>query len=296
MKKLFTLLWIVVGHGALGQVDNPILVSPTWLNDHINDPNVVAVQVSFLRLDYDTEHIPGSRFLWPGWLAPDSPEGNMNVPDVKLATDLLRSMGISNDTHVVVCHVRGDVSVAARMLLMLEYLGLKGQVSFLNGGVDAWKKAGYNVTNTPTKVTRKGTFKAAINPVVVDKDYVLKHLDSPTTQIVDARPTRFYDGAPVGYPRDGHIKGAKNIVYQDMAEESNEFKSSEQLEGYFKPVAPKDRELVVYCFIGQTASVVYLAGRVLGYQMKLYDGSMQEWSRIPELPMEMTEKKDEEEK
>ena len=30
---------------------------------------------------------------------------------------------------------------------------------------------------------------------------------------------------------------------------------------YFQPVASKDKELVAYCFIGQTASVVYLAGR-----------------------------------
>jgi len=45
--------------------------------------------------------------------------------------------------------------------------------------------------------------------------------------------------------------------------------------------------MVTYCFIGQTASVVYMAGRILGYPMKLYDGSLQEWSRIKELPMEM---------
>jgi thiosulfate/3-mercaptopyruvate sulfurtransferase len=48
----------------------------------------------------------------------------------------------------------------------------------------------------------------------------------------------------------------------------------------------KDKELIVYCFIGQTACVDYLAGRALGYQVKLYDGSLQEWSRDPILPME----------
>jgi thiosulfate/3-mercaptopyruvate sulfurtransferase len=176
------------------------------------------------------------------------------------------------------------------MFLMLEHLGLKGNVYWLNGGLEAWKKASYEVTNKPTVVARKGSFKASINPVVVDKDYVLSHLDSPSTQLVDARPTRYYDGDPVGYPRDGHIKGAKNIVYQEMVDESNEFKAKEQLEAYFNPIVSKDKEVVTYCFIGQTASVVYLAGRILGYNMKLYDGSMQEWSRIPELPMEKTEK------
>jgi thiosulfate/3-mercaptopyruvate sulfurtransferase len=35
-----------------------------------------------------------------------------------------------------------------------------------------------------------------------------------------------------------------------------------------------------------------MSARILGYKAKLYDGSMQEWSRIPELPMEETEKKD----
>ena len=66
---------------------------------------------------------------------------------------------------------------------------------------------------------------------------------------------------------------------------------TDQLQNYFTPVAGKDKELVTYCFIGQTASVVYFAGRLLGYHMKLYDGSMQEWSRIKELPMETTPKK-----
>ncbi len=110
--------------------------------------------------------------------------------------------------------------------------------------------------------------------------------------IVDARMKKFYDGEPVGNPRDGHIAGAKNIPYPDLIDPNNFIKPVDQLQSYFTPViGSKEKEVVTYCFIGQTASVVYLAGRILGYNMKLYDGSMQEWSRIKELPMEMTEKK-----
>jgi thiosulfate/3-mercaptopyruvate sulfurtransferase len=124
--------------------------------------------------------------------------------------------------------------------------------------------------------------------LLVDRQYVLDKLSNGGSVIVDARVQRFYDGDPTGNPRDGHITGAVNIPYLDLINsETNEIKTSEQLQSYFTPVAPgKDKELVSYCFIGQTASVVYLAGRSLGYSMKLYDGSMQEWSRIDSCPME----------
>jgi thiosulfate/3-mercaptopyruvate sulfurtransferase len=172
------------------------------------------------------------------------------------------------------------------MFLTFESLGMKGKVSFLNGGLDAWKKAGYAVTKD-MPVYKEATFKAKINPVIVDRHYVLNHLHSDSVTIVDARMARFYNGETTGNPRDGHITGAKNIPYTEMVDAANVFKPNDQLQAYFTPVADtKAKELVTYCFIGQTASVVYLAGRILGYPMKLYDGSLQEWSRIKELPME----------
>jgi thiosulfate/3-mercaptopyruvate sulfurtransferase len=125
----------------------------------------------------------------------------------------------------------------------------------------------------------------------VGKDYVQKSLQDKSAEIVDARAKRWYDGDPTGNPRDGHITGAKNIPYQDMIDSTNSLKPTGVLEKNFSSVVPdKQKEVVVYCFIGQTASVDYLVGRSLGYNMKLYDGSMQEWSRIENLPMEKTKK------
>lgn len=291
MKKIiYTILVLALATSYSAGQEKSILISPEWLNQHRTDPGVVIVQVSSLRSDYELEHIEGARFLWPGWLAPDSPEGSLNAPELKSANEVLRKMGISNTSHVVLCHIRNEVSVTARMFLMLEYLGMKGKVSFLNGGLEAWKKAGYPVTkDVPT--IKPGNFTASIVPVIVDRNYVSKNIESNAADIIDARPKRFYDGDPTGYPRDGHIKGAKNIPYTEIVDESNTFKSNEEMASYFTPVIPdKSREVVTYCFIGQTASVVYMAGRILGYKMKLYDGSMQEWSRMPELPMEKTNK------
>jgi thiosulfate/3-mercaptopyruvate sulfurtransferase len=289
MKTLVTSLALATSFLTNAQV--PILVTPSWVNQHKNDENVRVVQVNFLKLDYDNGHLPGAGYLWPGWLAPDSPKGAMNIPDLKKAEEVIESLGISNASHVVLYFSRNDVSPTARMFLTLENLGLVNQVSIMDGGLEAWKKEGLTLTQG-TQTIRKGSFKIKDLGLIVDKNYVLKNLKSESVTIVDARATRFYDGEPTGNPRDGHIAGAKNIQYTDMVDQNNVFKPVDQLQGYFNPVVPaKKNEIITYCFVGQTASVVYLSARILGYKAKLYDGSMQEWSRISELPMEITEKK-----
>ena len=289
MKKIFFLLLIVCFSPILRAEDKPILVSSQWLKEHLKDPNLVLLQVNFLKLDYDKEHIEGARYLWPGWLGPDSPEGSLNVPDLKKATEILQAFGVSDNSHIVLYHVRNEVSVTARMFLTLEHLGLMGKVSFMNGGLEAWKKEGYPLTKE-LPVVKKGNFKIKPAGLIVDRSYVLQTLKSGNGVVVDARMQRFYDGETTGNPRDGHITGAKNIPYTEMVDAANMFKPLDQLQPYFTPVASTEKELVTYCFIGQTASVVYMAGRMLGYKVKLYDGSLQEWSRIDELPMEKTPK------
>jgi len=268
-----------------------VIVSPQWVNDNLNDPDLVIIQPSFLKLDYDNEHIKGARYLWPDWLTANSPQGTYNPPDPKDATKVLQDLGINKDSKVVLCHAFGDVSITARMFITLENLGLRNQVYFLNGGLVAWKKAGFPVTKE-LPVVKKGNFVASVSaPLLVDKDYVLHSLKTKSAEVVDARMKRFYDGDPTGNPRDGHIAGALNLAYTDMIDSTNSIKPTEVLLKNFQAVLPdKNKEVVTYCFIGQTASVIYLTGRSLGYNVKVYDGSMQEWSRMPELPMEKTKK------
>ena len=289
MRKLF-LMMTVIGLSITVSAQN-IIVSPQWLNDNMSDPDLVIIQPSFLKLDYDNEHIKGARYLWPDWLTANSPEGTYNPPDPKAATKVLQDLGINKNSKVVLCHAFGDVSITARMFITLENLGLRDRVSYLNGGLVAWKKAGFPVTKE-LPVVKKGNFVATPSaPLLVDKDYVLNSLKTKSAEVVDARMKRFYDGDPTGNPRDGHIAGALNLAYTDMIDSVNNIKPTEVLQRNFQVVLPdKNKEVVTYCFIGQTASVIYLTGRSLGYNVKVYDGSMQEWSRIPELPMEKTKK------
>ncbi len=289
MRKLFLAL-LVIAFSFAAQSQN-IIVSPQWLHENQKDPNLVILYTGFvIRLDFEKEHIEGSRFLWPEWLAYNTPEANMIPASTGRATEVLQDLGINKNSKVVICHRGGDITIAARMFLSLENYGLKGQVYFLNGGLEAWKKAGYPVTDK-TMPHKKGNFVASDNGLFVNAAYVQKALKNNSSDIIDARLKRWYDGDATGNPRDGHITGAKNIPYPDMIDSTNTIKPVEVLEKNFSTVVPdKSKELVVYCFIGQTASVDYLVGRSLGYNMKLYDGSLQEWSRKPILPMEKIKK------
>ena len=80
-----------------------VIVSPQWVNDNLSDPNLVIVQPSFLKLDYDNEHIKGARYLWPDWLTANSPEGTYNPPDAKDATKVLQGLGINKNSKIVLC-------------------------------------------------------------------------------------------------------------------------------------------------------------------------------------------------
>lgn len=265
----------------------PILVDAKWLQEHRSDKDLVILQANFLRLDYEKEHIEGAQFLWPDWLAAHSPEGNFNVPNTDVANRILQSLGVNKESHVVLVYTKSDITVTARMFLTLEHLGLYNRVSLLDGGLEAWKKEGLTLVSGPSPIINKGNFTVQLTKLLVDKNYVQDALIKKDKLVVDARLKRFYDGDPTGNPRDGHITGALNLPFPDLIDSTTRFKPIAELQQYFDRVnTDKNKEMIGYCFIGQTASVLYLAGRLLGYPMRIYDGSLQEWSRLPEFPME----------
>lgn len=93
----------------------------------------------------------------------------MNTVDVKTATKRLQELGINKSSKIVLCHKGGNVTITSRMFCSLEYFGLQCKVSYLNGGIVAWKKAEYPVSNK-SYVYKKDNYAAAINPVLVNNN------------------------------------------------------------------------------------------------------------------------------
>src|SRR5262245_49443565 len=121
MKKSIVVVYVLLIFTTLSKAQD-VIVSPQWLNDHMSDPNLVILQPSSLKMDYDNEHIKGAHYLWPDWLTANSPLGTYNPPDPKQATKILQDLGINKSSQIVLCHAFGDVSITARMFLTLEHL------------------------------------------------------------------------------------------------------------------------------------------------------------------------------
>ena len=52
------------------------------------------------------------------------------------------------------------------------------------------------------------------------------------------------------------------------------------VEGIAKAAAAEQGDTVItYCLVGYRASMTYFGARLLGYPVRLYDGSYQEWAR-----------------
>ncbi len=269
--------------------DNPrFLVSPSWVAARLHDPTVVLLHVG-TREQYDSTHIPGAHFIAISDISTRREEGTvvLELPSFAHLDSVFESKGISDDSRVVVYCGRDWISPTARVYLTLDYLGFGDRTFIMDGGMQEWIREGNRVT-TDKPAEARGSFSPRPRPdVVVTRDWVKENLDAPGIALIDSRHTEFYTGEDLGNSlRPGHIPGARSIPFTEMVDESLRFRSEEELREMFLAAGMSESKTAVsYCHIGQQASLTYFVARYLGYNARMYDGSMNEWSRDPDLPI-----------
>ena len=267
-------------------VRKSMLVSTAWLQEHLNDPSLVILHTGTNRREYKDGHIQGARFLWTQALAYSDPDQTLELPSKAQADSVLKKLGISDKSHIVLCFDGSNVSPTTRVFFTLDYFGLGDRVSLLDGGLDAWKAEGRPiVTETPT--IAEGSFVPEVKAnLVVNADWLKDNLTNPAISIVDARAAQYYSGSGGGMPRAGHIPNAVNIPFSSVVDSVNKLKDPASLKRIFQQAGVKQGSRVIsYCHIGQQASVVYFVAKYLGYEAQVYDGSFEEWSGRKDLPL-----------
>lgn len=256
-----------------------LLIRPAALETQLKDPKLVLLHVGS-KQDYEAGHIAGAQLVTLADLSV-SGELRLQMPPVETLQAKLMSMGIGDGSRVVIYAGNESVQSATRIFFTMDYLSLEAKM--LDGGIAAWKAAGKPVVTEVPVITPAKALRVKARPeLIVDAGYIEAHLKDPALALIDARTPEFYSGASAGnMPRAGHIPGARNVPFPTLLGPTKEFLSASELGAKLG-----DKPIVTYCHIGMQATVVYFSARLADRDVRLYDGSFEEWSKRKELPVE----------
>ncbi len=268
---------------AEGIATRSALLRPADVRALSRDSSVVILQVG-TPAQFAAGHVPRAR---PVALSDVSTPRRqdalfLEIPDTPALERWARSVGISDATsRIVVVPASDTLQSATRVLFTLAFMGFGDRAAFLDGGLGAWRASGAALeagdapalapSTGPLTMRRDSSLLAVI-------DAVEAATRESSTTIIDARLPQFFNGNGGGYPRAGHIPSAVNVPLS-LVSDGGRLKTPEELRRLFSEagIAP-GQPLITYCHIGQQATLLWFVARELGHEVRLFDGSFQEWS------------------
>jgi thiosulfate/3-mercaptopyruvate sulfurtransferase len=272
-----------------------VLVTTSWLAEHLNDSSLRIVESDEDVLLYDTGHIPGAQKI--DWHA------DLNDPLVRdyvsreQFQELLRAKGIDDSTMVV---FYGDKNNwwATYAFWVFQLFGFTN-AKVLDGGRAKWESEGRPMTTDVPRFQRTGyeapeRHDEQIRAFMGD---VRRHVER-RGKLIDVRSPDEYTGKKLHMPdypqegalRGGHIPGARNVPWARAANSDGTFKTAAELRDIYEKeqgLSPAD-DVVAYCRIGERSSHTwFVLTYLLGYdRVRNYDGSWTEWGNAVRAPIE----------
>lgn len=182
-----------------------------------------------------------------------------------------------------------DFGAAARVYWTLKALGLQ-ELSVLNGGMHAWENAMLPQDGVAPSVVASRYQPALDTRLIATRQDVKRHVDLSNATLIDSRPDVFYQGK-TGAPAaklSGTLPGAQQQDFnQWFVPGTSTFVDSATA----RQIAAKVRRqpgqgAVAFCNTGHWAATDWLGlSEVAGQpNVKLYAGSMVDWTQSPDAP------------
>ncbi len=237
--------------------------------------------------DFAVGHIPGSTHVdLYGVSLNDSSEAPLNS-FFAIFRVLFGSRGARADRPVVIYdHESGER--ASRAVWLLAVLG-HPDVRLLDGGTEAWVRAGHKLARLETApppvdpVQAPPTpppFRGAMNmDLLATRFDVERAIGDPGSVIVDVRRESEYRGTEKRARRAGTIPGAVHIFWRDHLDAHGAFRKPDEIRALYeaKGITP-DRTVIPLCHGGYRSASTFIALKSLGYpKVRNYVSAWGEW-------------------
>jgi thiosulfate/3-mercaptopyruvate sulfurtransferase len=283
-----------------------VFVSPEWVNSVINKKQKESINYIILEAnwgsagespDYNKGHVPGAIHVD---IASIEEEPDWNLKSAKDIEESLLGLGITKDTTVIL--YGADVSGTARIAYAYLWAGVEN-VKILDGAIDAYKNAGFELETKANNPTAISDFKAVV-PVhpeywISIEDARKKLKNDTNFKLVSIRSYKEFCGETSGYSyidKAGEPKGAvwgkagsDPYHMEDYINDDNTYINLDQLKNLWSDVDfTLDNELAFYCGTGWRATIPFLIMYQNGYtNMELYDGGWFQWQMRPEFEVQV---------
>jgi len=264
-----------------------VSVDSDWLEQHLNDSGLVLIDMSADSTQYQRFHIPGAIHFPYKYLTQRRRDGvSVRVSDNRLQK-ILGYLGIDQEKQVVIYDDMGGLE-AGRLLWELHRIGHQ-KVSVLDGGLVKWIHDGKRVISAPVE-PKSAAYDGAVKTQVPNEASladVQAAMKGSGAVLLDVRSQEEYVGSPRA-KRSGHIPGARWWPWDQTVKFDQGFvlKDEEELLKGLKAMGiDRKTPIITYCHTGHRAAQGYYVLKRLGFEnVKLYDGSMAEWSKT-QLPL-----------
>lgn len=273
------------------------LVDCEWLLAHLEDPDIVVLEVDERPLLYRVGHIPGAHCL--DWHTDLQDAVTRDIPTAASIQELWRRTGIDADRLVV---LYGDKNnwYACFGYWLFRLFGLE-RLAILDGGRPAWVTGKLPLsTDQPDEFAGGEPPLPVLTPRLRASWSDVVDLPSDSGQLLDVRTPEEYRGELLtepGYPeeaaqRPGHIPGAWSIPWDEATKHDGRFKPPEELAAMFEAAGVQENiSTVTYCRIGErSAHTWFVLHELLGWRdVRNYDGSWTEWGSMIAMPVAIGE-------
>ena len=292
-----------------------VYVTPKWLNSALNGEQKGYEDLTILEIVYDDSAAKGTYdqgHIKGAVLAADvdvedadgTEERPYNIlPASEMEKNILKR-GVTKDTKVVL--YGDDISGVARVAYAYLWAGVE-DVKILNGGIEAWKSAGYETEKTSNSAKSASSFGTTIpthpeywtsmteakNKLATDSNFKLVSIRSEQEWLGTTSGYNYIDRA--GEP-EGAVWGKGAASASDVADFTNSDGTVKDLNGIQQVWSDCDftlsNHLAFYCGTGWRACVPFLVLYENGYtNISLYDGGWYEWQMHADNPVQVGDPK-----